>query len=133
MSRYLTGGQVKRIRELRADGFSGRRVAELVGVCVTTVYKIAPGRVGKVPVAPTREAFLRSGLPASEVARRLGWHSGHATDASRVLRTLGLRDTANGSGVRTRRTVADAEVVGQIAEAIGLMPWEVMPDEDAAA
>lgn len=126
---------VDRIRELRSDGYTCRQVAAIVGCHPHTVNRYAPGRIGKVPVAPLRDAFLASPITAAEIARRLEWWDGRGCgDSSRVKRALGLQDDIKSSkGTRTRRTLVDAEIVERIALAIGVMPWEVMPDEDEAA
>lgn len=130
----LTPEQVAQIRELRTDGLTCREVAGIVGCDRVTVQKYAPGRPGKVPVAPLREAFLASGHTAADVARELGWWTHGIGDGSRVRRTLGLVPTTNGAGRRSYRTFVDAETVERIADALGLMAWEVMPqdEEDAA-
>jgi hypothetical protein len=114
------------------DGLSARRVAVMLGISQWTVLRYAPGRPGKVPVAPLREAFLASPLTAAHVARQLGWwdHKGSG-DATRVKHTLGLLDDVNGHGIRSRRTMVDAETVMQMAEAIGVSPWAVLPEEES--
>jgi hypothetical protein len=132
----LTEFQVRRIRELRADGYTQRQVADMVGCSTSPVAKYAPGRVGKVPVAPVREAFLASGRTAVDVARRAGWMYTRSSgltvaDGSLVKRSLGLLDdSSGGTGRRSRRKVMDAEMAATLAEAIGVAPWEVI--EDAA-
>jgi hypothetical protein len=119
----------QRIIDLRADGHSAAHVAELTGRSPETVLRIAPGRPGKFPVAPIREAFLHSPLTAADVARHLEWWDGRGSaDTSRVKRTLGILPDCT-SGYRGHRTVADAEIIGRIAEAINVMPWEVLPDD----
>jgi hypothetical protein len=121
---------VHQIRSLRyLDGMAARTVAELVGVSNWTVLRYAPGRPGKVPVAPLREAFGWSPLTAADVARDLGWwDSSGSADASRVKRTLGINlDSAHGH--RSRRTMIDAETARLIAEAIGVSPWSILPDD----
>lgn len=127
----ITPAQAKLIRELRDEGYTINSVAARVGVGATTVRKIAPGRPGKVPVAPLRDAFLGSRLNASVVARRLGWQDRRGrADGSRVKRTLGIRpDSTHRAG--SVRTWVDAETVRMIAEAIGVSPWAVLPDERA--
>lgn len=42
----------------------------------------------RVPAAPLRAAFERSGMTAAEVAHRMGWTPGGKADTSRVARTL---------------------------------------------
>lgn len=125
------------IRTLRADGYTGRQVAEVIGCSSTTVLTLAPGWPGKVPNDRLREAFLESGLTAATVARRVGWMSnsrGTRADSSRVNRTLGLADDTNGRGAKSRRKMIDWETGSLIAEAIGVAPWSVLDDdlEDAA-
>ena len=127
----LTAAEVARIRALRyGDGLTMEVVARSVGRSVDTVKRYAPGRVGKVPNDKLRAAFEASGLPAAEVARRMGWWVGHDADGSRVKRTLGLLEDRNGKGHRARRRLVDAEIVALLAEAVGVASWEVMPDED---
>lgn len=130
----LTTLDVKRIRKLRYnDGRTQTEVAKIIGCSQFTVHRYAPGYVGKVPNDKVRAAFIASGKSASEVARHLGWYSGRSVDSSRVLRTLGLRADTNGQGRRSARSLIDAEVAALMAEAIGVMPWEVMPDDDEVA
>lgn len=128
--KHLTAREIARIRRLRyEDGLSGPQVAAIIGCSTSTVTNHASGRPGKVPVAPLREAFLRSGKTASQVARSMDWQSGSKPDASRVLRVLGLRDDVKGAtGCRSRRVLVDAEIVMLIADAIGVGAWEVLPD-----
>jgi len=128
-TRGLPDHTIARIRSLRyQDGYTCRQVAAMIGCSESTINKIAPGRPGKVPVAPLREAFLASPVTAPEVARSLGWWLYGSADGSRVKRTLGINlETTHGR--RIRRTLADAEVVQLIAEAIGVAPWSVMPDD----
>jgi len=124
---------VEEIRELRyLDGLSARRVADMFDMSPWTVLRYAPGRPGKVPVAPLREAFLSSPATTGDIARAMGWwdRKGSA-DTSRVKRTLGLQDDIAGDGRRSRRTMADAETVMLIAEAIGVSPWAVLPEEES--
>lgn len=126
----LTTAEVRRIRHLRyVECLPREEVAHRVGVKPSTVTKYAPtGPLGKVPVAPLREAFLRSGLGAQEVARRVGWWATPTRpDGSRVRRTLGL--TVDRPG-RSTRTLVDTEIVEALADAIGVPPWEVMPDDE---
>ena len=124
---------IEEIRELRyLDGLTAKRVAEMLGVGKWTVLHYAPGRPGKVAVAPLREAFLTSAVTAGDVARHMGWFdSKGSVDTSRVRRTLGLQDDVSGSDGRiSRRTLVDAETVMLIAEAIGVSPWSVLPEEE---
>lgn len=128
----LTAPDVARIRELRyQDGLSCERVASSIGCSAMAVHYHAPGWPGKVDNAKLRAAFLASGLTASEVARRVGWWNGHTGDGQRVKRTLGLSDDWGGHHphrTRTRRRLIDAETAGVLAEAIGVMPWEVIDE-----
>lgn len=131
LGRHLTPREVALIHEMRADGYTAQQVAATIGCHHNTVLHHAPGRVGKVPVAPLREAFLHSPMTAADVARALGWWDGKGADSGRVKRTLGLCDDIGGHGSPARpRTLVDAENVQRIAEAIGIAPWAVMPDDD---
>lgn len=122
----LTTRDIAEIRELRyRDGLTQEETAKQVGRDKVTVWRYAPGRPGKIPNAPLREAFLASGLSASEVARRVGWSKDGWVDASRVRRTLGLTDDRGVKGYRSRRAMIAAETAANLAEAIGVMPWEV--------
>jgi hypothetical protein len=87
-----------------------------------------------VEVAPLRDAFLGSGLSASEVARRLGWQRKHLhrgkyrqmPDASRVTRMLGIRVYAPGRGYPSRaRCGMSYENAAKLADAIGVDPIDV--------
>jgi transcriptional regulator with XRE-family HTH domain len=128
MGRKLTARQIARIRRLRyEDGLSSGQVAAIIGCSPSTVLNHAPGRPGKVPVAPLREAFLRSGVTAASVAFTLGWMERGKRDGARVKRTLGILDDIN-HGHPSRRTMVDAEIVMLIADAIGVGAWEVLPD-----
>jgi hypothetical protein len=136
LGRCLTTHEVALIRKLRADGYFCREVADVVGCSIHTVNHYAPGHIGKVPVAPLREAFLASPMTAADVARELGWWAGRAADCSRVRRTLGLAPDISGSNGRKRiswRRLVDAETVQLIAEAIGVSPWSVLPDDEDEA
>ena len=77
----------------------------------------------EVPVAPLREAFLRSDVTASELARRLGWVR---PDSSRVGRQLGLLQSCDG---RTRqpyiRETTTYERALEICAALGIDPVDV--------
>lgn len=77
----------------------------------------------EVPVAPLREAFLRSDMTAGDLARALGWMK---ADHQRVARQLGLQHDTNGHGspTRSRGTMSYNRAV-QIAEALGIDPTEV--------
>jgi hypothetical protein len=92
-------------------------------------------RAGRAPVdpAPLREAFLRSGISANEVARRLGWmrpawgkYRSPQPDQGRLTRALGLRPYNPGHGYPQRfRSGIKHETAEQIARAINVDPWEV--------
>lgn len=144
----LTMLDIKRIRELRyGDGLSCREVAEVVGCSESTVNSHAPGQPGKVPNDRLRAAFDRSGITAAEVARRMGWtHTStwkrangmkgqtfDVGDSARVKRTLGIMSDISGRGIRSTRTMIDAETAGMMAEVLGLASWEVMPDDELVA
>lgn len=134
LGRLLTEDEIAQIRSLRhEDGMTGRELADQFGVSISTIHRLAPGQPGKVPVAPLREAFLASSVDAAEAARELGWwdHRG-APDSSRVKRTLGINHETS-HGRRYRRSLVDAETVQLIAEAIGVAPWSVLPDDDMVA
>jgi ribosomal protein S27AE len=85
-----------------------------------------------IDVAPLRDAFLKSDLTASEVARRLGWSRGRSytgapmPDGSRVRRALGLCLYDPGKGYpkkyRERMTHDMAE---RLMRAMHLDPHEV--------
>lgn len=129
----LTAMEVARIRKLRyEDCLATPEIARLVGCSESTVRHRAPGRPGKIPVAPTREIFLASGVSAAEVARRLSWLHRGAGDGNRVKRSLGINQDSS-KGKRFRRTLIDAETAGLIAEACGHQRWEIEPDQAAAA
>lgn len=126
----MDAGEIRIIKRLRYDfGYTLDQTAELVGRNRDTVRRVAPGRPGKIDNTLMREAFLASGVSASELARRLGWgwdkdDSYWAPDISRVRRTLGInQDTGN--GYRSYRTDVDASVVVQMCEALGIPPEEV--------
>jgi AraC-like DNA-binding protein len=141
LGRYLTTREVALIRELRADGYTLAQVASVVGCSDHRVQHYAPGKIGKVPVGPLREAFLASPMTAADVARELGWwchnNKGEVPDSSRVKRTLGLIEQTSidrfGRRHRSRRTLVDAETVQRIADIIGIAWWTVMPDDDRPA
>lgn len=140
----LSADTIANIRELRyVDGLTRPQIRELTGIDLRTCAKYAPGRyVGKVPNDLVRQVFVDSGRAASAVAADIGWHSsgvrsnGHPRrggDASRLLRTLGLRIEVSRRGARTFRRMIDAEVAQNIAEACGVAGWAVIPDEAEAA
>lgn len=131
---YTTAEEREAIRELRyMDGLSAPQVRRITGRCTATIHSIAPGKPGKVPNERLREAFLASPLSVGEVALSIGWvtqrHGRMSGDTSRLRRTLGLLPESkrgrNGLPCRYMRSNVDAEIVGLIAEAIGVAPWEV--------
>lgn len=129
----LSAETVGRIRELRyEDGLTADRTAAAVGVSVGSVQRYAPGRPGKVDNAKLREAFVVSGRSAQDVARGMDWRAGASADGSRVSRALGLLPDLSCLGRRSVRRMVDAETAALLAEAVGVQPWEVMPDEDVA-
>ena len=132
-NRPLTVFEIERIRELRyADGLTNQRIADMFDLHESTVRRHARGRPGKAPVAPLREAFLASAVTAADVARSLGWWASDKVDTSRVKRTLGIYPDKT-RGCVFYRTFTDVETIQRIADAIGISPWSVLPDEDVAA
>lgn len=123
------------VRRLRYhDGMTGAQVAAILGCSPSTAVQYAPGRPGKIDNASLREAFLRSGMTAADVARSIGWLYAHRSsrplqaDGARVRKVLGLEDTVSrtrGRTYRSRRIMIDAETAGLIADAIGVGPWEI--------
>jgi hypothetical protein len=95
---------------------------------------IAAKRRGQMANIPFREAYERSGLSLSEVARRMGWMRSvsrrpqdRVGDSSRVGRVLGLRretpSTRNGGGAYrkyVRYSTAEA-----LCRALDLDPLDV--------
>ena len=77
----------------------------------------------EVPVAPIAEAFARSGVTASELARRLGWVR---PDTTRVRRQLGQLPDFNGRGypITPRETMSYTRAL-EIAEALGIDPVDL--------
>jgi hypothetical protein len=80
----------------------------------------------EIPVAPLRDAFQRSGVTASELARRLGWYR-RTPDGERVKRQLGLYFVDNGRGKAMRETTT-LERALEIVRALGLDPADVRDD-----
>jgi len=77
----------------------------------------------EVPLEPLRDAFLRSGVSASELARRLGWVR---PDSERVRRSLGLKLDQNSRGYPPRlRETTSYERALAIADALGIDPSDV--------
>lgn len=134
----LTTLDIKRIRRLRyRDGLTIPATAAIIGCNISTVWRYAPGVIGKVPNDKLRAAFEASPMTASDVARRMGWtcpprRAGGRprADSSRVKRSLGINPNVSPRGTRSYSRTIDAETAGLIAEALGLMAWEVMPDDD---
>lgn len=81
----------------------------------------------EVSIAPLREAFERTGLTATEVARSLNWydHRGRA-DGQRVKRALGILPSAMGRGCGSKciRSTSYERAV-KLADAIGIDPVDV--------
>lgn len=120
-----------------------RQIAAHLGVCPTTVTRWLAGLpqtaacvarkgtgrpvrvgddIGRVYVAPLREAFLRSGRTQGQVAQEMGW--AHVT----VGTTLGLRPVATtkrGKRYESWRSTVTVEVAERLARAIGVDPHEV--------
>lgn len=92
-------------------------------------YFLKMSEAAKIDNAQLREAFLRSTRTAADVARALGWNGSTGRgDSSRVRRTLGItpdRSTKLGPGYSNHRRTIDAETAARIADAIGVMPWEI--------
>lgn len=122
----ITAREVASMRKLRdVDGLDGAETAAIVGCHLNTVYEYAPGRPGTIPNELVREAFLRSGLSAGEVAIKIGWMQRGKGDGARLKRALGVlrcRDE-NGSTYVNRRI--NVETATLIAEAIGVDLWEI--------
>ena len=79
----------------------------------------------QVDIGPLRDAFLHSGLSASEVCCWLEWYrSDGGPDTSRLRRTLGLLPiTSHGRSVCAQRIGIDRAAL--IADALSVDPWEV--------
>ena len=84
-------------------------------------------------------AVLPSEEADRDVARAVGWlyerrnrgthYAFVSADSARVKRTLGLLpDRKNGHA--TYRQLVDIDTMTLLAEAIGVAPWEVLPDDD---
>lgn len=78
-----------------------------------------------IDVTALREAFLRSGLSASEVCRWLEWRRPDGgPDTSRLRRALGLLPaTSHGQTKVAHRIGVDRAAL--IADALSVDPWEV--------
>jgi hypothetical protein len=81
----------------------------------------------RVPVAPLREAFLASGLTASEVCYRIGWLRGNRRgDTARLQSVLGLRQfTKNTKGCRATAKRINYPNAVLIARALDLDPVDI--------
>lgn len=132
--RQLSCAKIHRIKTLRyEDGMTMAQVAEIVGCHLTTVRRIAPGKPGKVSNSKLREKFLDSTVPATEVARRVGWfcnrnNGRHDPDISRLKRSLGIlsaTSTRNGNKKKYVQKMIDIEAALLICDAIGADPCEV--------
>jgi len=77
----------------------------------------------EVPVAPLREAFLRSDVSAGELARRLGWTR---PDSMRVARQLGLLQSHDGRSRQPYiRETTSYERAVEICLALNIDPADV--------
>ena len=79
----------------------------------------------RIDVAPLQEAFLRSGLTATELCNRLEWLTpGDRPDTTRLKRALGLLPIAHyGENECARRIGIDRAAL--IADALNVDPFEV--------
>jgi hypothetical protein len=78
----------------------------------------------RIDVAPLREAFLSSGLSASELCVWLEWFKPNGTaDTSRLMRALGLLPSMSRGENRFARSIG-VDRAALIADALGLDPWE---------
>lgn len=123
----MTEEDSDRMLAMRAHGVPPKEIAEAIGVSYSHVMRTLPGRMSKGDNAAAREAFEASGRSASSVAKALGWMSGssHRGDASRVLRTLGLKPERNGAGRESIRRLVDVEILERIADALGVDRWQL--------
>ena len=131
----LTTLDIKRIKRLRyQDGLSCVATGRIIGCSSRTVWHYAPGNPGKIPNTKLREAFHDSGITATELARRMGWlypcEGRMKANGSAVKVALGILSKKLPSGTRCFCSLIDAELAGTMAEALGLMAWEVLPDEE---
>ena len=79
----------------------------------------------RVSVEPLREAFLRSGLTLSELARRCGWvHNGKA-DVSGTARRLGLEPQRIRGGLGRKTELIDYERAVAVVKALDVDPVDV--------
>jgi hypothetical protein len=83
----------------------------------------------EVDLAPLREAFLRSGLTAGDVARTLGWtrtnYGRRVNDSGRVKRYLGISPCQGGGQAPRLRERCSYKTAVMLAEAIGVDPVDV--------
>jgi hypothetical protein len=81
-------------------------------------------REGYVPNAPIREAFIKSGISAYDLAGFCGWAKGKdgTPDGSRVERLLGLRPYKNGHGRLSTNVSMSEENALKIIEALHYDP-----------
>jgi predicted transcriptional regulator len=119
ISRWLRVSRGAITRAVRRNGVPFRRQSQPRRAVTDEqqASKIGNGRL--------REAFLASGVPASEVAFRCGWLKDDGTaDTSRVQRALGLRpDVSRGRSMI--RQLVRSDIAALLAEAFGADPWEV--------
>lgn len=95
--------------------------------CSQCGRKLPTGGPGDVPVEPLREAFLRSGVSAYELAIRLGWTRAEPSrrpDVTRVKRSLGLMPYRSNGRRMVRRKVRYERAV-ELADAMNVDPYEV--------
>lgn len=121
----LTIRDVREIQRMRATGYSTTEVADILDWSERTVRYYAPPV--RVPIAPLREAFERSGLIAADVARTLDWYdyNGRA-DGHRVKRALGIIPSGFGRGYGNKRIRSTSyERALMLADAIGIDPVDV--------
>lgn len=83
----------------------------------------ARGKRDLVSNGPLREAFMRSPLSQSELARRLGWMR-VTPDYVRVRRALGLKRDNAGAPSRWRREI-DYDTAVSMCRAMGVDPVDV--------
>lgn len=147
--RRLVAGVEARVAEMYRSGVLLEDIARETGVYRTTVSDVAKrngvplrrpskqeppaslagpvmrgGGVPKIDNTPLREAFEASSLLAGELAVRLDWLERGRPDSSRVKRALGVTQDVT-RGKLTYRRLIDPEVAALMADAMGLMPWEV--------
>lgn len=134
--RPLAPERVDEIIRLRGEGMSVSRVAAVMGIGYARVKEIAPDPPRVSPV-PLHEAFKRSGLTASRLARKLGWQyrdNARGTwvpDTTRVNRALGrsVSDRGRGYGSAVRETIS-YDLAERVAHAMGYVMSEIYDDLD---